>query len=266
MSNFKEKLNSYKDAILGNAIYDMIKLILVFLFGSGFVTFIGSILIDISKINLLIKYRFFILFLAVIITVYIILEIYTRSYKKHPTTPSVEADYEVIKRESSFTYGKDFSKYELYLQIKSKINNLSRIQGKYTWSGSGTATLNCETKHCRLIMLTRKDSFIEYEVELRKSYKKGKITECNIVGNMPDPEHKFIPFFSTQITEETKELIINICIPPIYGVREIICEEIAIVRNSNQNSEVVLLDAEGKYQWRIPNPKLFYKYSVRWEL
>lgn len=266
MSDIQEKLNEYKEAILGNAIYDAIKLILIFLFGSSLTSIISNILIDISKVNFLIKYRVYIIILVITITIYVILEIYTRNFKKHPTTPSVEADYEVIKREASFTYGQDSSKYELYLQIKSKTNNLNRIQGKYTWSGSGTASLNCETRHCKLIMLTRKDSFIEYEVELRKSYKKGKITECKIVGNMPDPEHKFIPFFSTQITEETKELIINICIPPLYGVREIICEEIAIVRNSNQNSEVVLLDTDGKYQWHIPNPKLFYKYSVRWEL
>ncbi len=266
MSNIKEKLREYRNAVLGNAVYDIIKFSLFSILGSSLTSIIVNILIDVINVNILTKYRVHIIIIIIVITIYIILEIYTRNFKKHPMTPSVETDYEVIKRETYFTYGLDASRYELDLHIKSKTNNLDRIHGKYTWSGSGNVILRCETKHCNLIMLTRKDSFIEYEVELRKNYKKGKKTECKIVGDMLDPEHKFIPFFSTQITEETKELIINICIPPIYGVREVICEEIAIVRNSNQNSEVVLLDSDGKYCWTVPNPKLFYKYSVRWEL
>ncbi len=266
MSNIKEKLEEYKDAVIGNAIYDIIKFILITLFSTIFTSTLSNVVIDITEIELLNNYRIPITSLIIIITIFVVLEIYTKNFKHHPNTPTVEADYEVIKREVSFTYGREKSRYELYLNVKSNIKNLNRIHGKYTWSGSDPAIINCETNHCKLIPLTRKDSFIEYEVELRKNYKKGKRTECKIVGDMPDSEHKFIPFFSTQITEETKELIINICIPPEYGVREVICEEIAIVRNSNQNSDVILLDANGRYTWDIKNPKLFYQYSIRWEL
>lgn len=266
MSQFKEKITEYKDAVLGNALYDLIKYILVTCLGSGFVSLIANIGIELSKITFLIQYKVWIIILLAIITALVILEFYTRNFKNHPTTPNVESNYTVLKREVTFTYGKDMSKYELYLNVKSNIKNLNRIYGKYTWSGSEKASIRCDTRHCNLIPLTRKDSFIEYEIELGKNYKKGKKAECKIVGEMPDSKHTFIPFFSTQITEETKLLVINICIPPEYGVREIVCEEIAIVRNSNQSSEINLLDAEGKYTWRVPAPKLFYKYSIRWEL
>lgn len=266
MSKLREKISEYKDAILSSAIYDILKLILIFIFSSCITTIPSHILINLSNIKFLITYQIPIIILIVTITFFIILEVYTRTSKHHPQTPIVEADYKILKREMSFTYGKDESKYELYLTVKSNINGLNRINGKYTWSGSDPASLTCKTSHCKLIPLTRKDSFIEYQVELGKNYKKGKHAECKIVGNMPDSRHTFIPFFSTQITEETKELIIHICIPPKYGVTEIIREEIAIVRNSNENSEVVTLDVNGKNTWKIQNPKLFYKYSVRWEL
>lgn len=266
MLNIKGKLSEYKDAVIGNALYDLIKFIFISLIGSGFTSIIYNVFTDLVNINILTQYRIPITILVIIITLFIILEIYTKNFKHHPYTPSVESDYTVVKREIFFTYGRDASRYELFLHVKSNIKNLNRIYGKYTWSGSKEATLKCDTKHCNLILLTRKDSYIEYEVELRKNYRKGKYTECKIVGDMPDPEHKFIPFFATQITEDTKELILNICIPPEYNVKEVICEEIAIVRNSNQNSEVKLLDAQGNYKWIIKNPKLFYKYSIRWEL
>ena len=163
-------------------------------------------------------------------------------------------------------YQNQFDGYELLLNIKSNIKGLNRIHGKYTWSGSEKAIFRCETKHCTLIPLTRKDSYIEYEIELRKNYNKGQITSCKIVGDMPDSQHTFVPFLSTQITEETDELIMNICIPPEYNIKEVICEELAIVRNSNQEADVVSLDENGRYTWRIKNPKLFFKYSIRWEL
>lgn len=266
MSDISRKIREYRDAVLGNAIYDIIKFILITLFCNGITSLIGCMLFDFLNNDILKKYQIPLLFLIIVLTTIVVLEIYTRNVKKIPNIPPVETDYTVIKREICFTYGKEKSKYELILNVKSNIKNLSRIYGKYTWSGSDTATLKCETKHCTLIPLTRKDSYIEYEIELRKNYKKGKQTECKIVGDMPDSKHTFIPFFATQITEETKRLIINIIIPPQYGVREIICEEIAVVRNSNQNSEVFLLDEDGKYTWDIKNPKLFYKYSIRWEL
>lgn len=266
MSKIKEKISDYKDAIIGNAIYDIVKFILISLIGSSSTSILYNIFIDFLDIDILTKYRIPITFFIVVFTLFIILEVYTKNFKHHPTTPPVESDYSVTKREIFFIYGKDASRYELYLNVRSEVKNLNRIYGKYTWSGSEEATLRCETRHCNLIPLTRKDSFIEYEIELKKNYKKGRHVECKIVGDLPDSKHTFIPFFASRITEETRELIINICIPPEYNVKEVICEEIAIVRNSNQNSEVKMLDAQGNYKWVIKHPKLFYKYSVRWEL
>jgi len=266
MDVIKEKIKNYVDAVIGNGIYDIIKKCLGLLLGGTFTSTIVNISIDLLNISFLDKYRVSISVVIIMLAIIFILEFYDRGFKHKPFVPDSVGDYDVLKREVTFTYGKEYSIYELYLVVKSNIKGLSRLHGKYTWSGSDPATITCETKHCHIIPLTRKDSFIEYEVELRKKFRKGARAECKIVGNMPDSKHTFIPFFSTRITEHTSELIVNICIPPIYNVREIICEEIAIVRNCNEKSMVVLLDSEGKYSWVIPNPKLFYVYSVRWEL
>lgn len=263
---FREKITSYKEAVVGNGIYDVVKKLVGILLGGTLTPTATNIAIDLLNIDIINKYKIPITIVLTLIIILIILEIYDRNFKHRPTTPDVKGNYDVLKKEVTFTYGRECSKYEMNLLVKSNIKGLNRISGKYTWSGSGQAEISCANKHCKIIPLTRKDSFIEYEVELRKNYRKGVKVECAVIGKMPDPQHTFIPFFSSQITQETKHLIINICIPPEYGVREIICEEIAIVRNSNEKSEVILLNEDGKYNWVIPRPKLFYKYSVRWEL
>ncbi len=267
MGNFlKTKTSEYLDAIMGNAIYDLLKIILKILFGDCIIGLLSNIVINFVNIAFLEEYKNWFIIIVIILTSLAILEFYTRKHKKIPIIPSIDSNYNIIKREVSFTYGQDKSDYKLYLQVKSNVKNLNRIHGKYTWSGSGTPNIYCATKHCNLIPLTRKDSYIEYEVELRKNYRKGKKAECTIIGEMPDPNHTFVPFFSTQIQEVTELLVINICIPPKYNVREIVCEEIPVVRNNNENSEIVLLDEEGKYTWKIPSPNLLYKYSIRWDL
>ncbi|MBQ2802303.1 MAG: hypothetical protein IJF07_00175 [Lachnospiraceae bacterium] len=265
-NNIVKKIHEYVDAIIGNGLYDFIKKVLGLCVGGTTTTAVASMTIDNANISFLYEYKVIIVIIITLIVIMIILELYSKNYKHRPTTPDVVGNYDVLKRVVAFTYGKECSQYEVDLTVKSNINGLNRIQGKYTWSGSEPATITCGTKHCRIIPLTRKDSFIEYEVELGKRYKKGDKVDCKIIGSMPDSKYTFIPFFSTRITEKTEELIINICIPPEYGVREIICEEIAIVRNSNESSREELLNDDGRYQWVIKSPKLFYVYSVRWEL
>ena len=264
--SIKEKLAAYKNGIVGNAIYDVIKYVIRGILGIIILAAGGNFVADFSHLSIAPAYKV-VLFIIILLAIsLIVLEILAKKYSKGSTALTVENDYRVIKREVFFTYGRDLSRYELLLNIKSNIKGLNRIHGKYTWSGSEKAIFRCETKHCTLIPLTRKDSYIEYEIELRKNYNKGQITSCKIVGDMPDSQHTFVPFLSTQITEETDELIMNICIPPEYNIKEVICEELAIVRNSNQEADVVSLDENGRYTWRIKNPKLFFKYSIRWEL
>lgn len=262
----KDRLHKYKDAIIGNGLYDLVKHICGFIFGSALTGIITNILITIFNNEIINQYRIPISILCILLIILVLLEIYTRNFRYYSIIPKIECDYDIIKREVTFTYGRDCSYYSLNLIAKSNIKGLNRIKGKYTWSGSAPAIMECTTKHCKIIPLTRKDSFIEYEVELRKNFRKGARVECQIAGTMPDPEHTFIPFFSTRIHEYTDELIINIHIPPEYNVREIICEEIAITREYNEDSAIKYLNDDGKYTWVIHHPKLFYVYSVRWEL
>ena len=266
MMSIKEKLNDYKDAIIGNGLYDLLKNFLGLVLSGTVTTVLVNIVIDIINNKYIVKYRVLIVAIFVILVIIILLEIYIRTFKRQSIIPKFQCDYDVIKREVTFEYGKDCSHYSLNLIAKSNIKGLNRIKGKYTWSGSAPATIECATRHCKIIPLTRKDSFIEYEVELRKSFRKGARVECQVIGTMPDPDHTFIPFFSTRINEYTDELTINIHIPPEYNVREIICEEIAITRGCNEESVINYLDENGKFKWVIPHPKLFSVYSVRWEL
>jgi len=262
----KEKFTDYRDAVIGNGIYDLIVLLVKMLLGGTVTSTIVNVLVDLLDIEFISKYKIAIICILVLIVIWAIMEAYDRKIRHRPTTPEIVGKYDVIKKEVTFTYGEDCSQYEMNLLVKANENGLNRLHGKYTWSGSDPAVMQCTTKQCNLLPLTRKDSFIEYEIELKKNYKKGSRVECKVVGTMPDSRHTFIPFFSSRITENTRELIINICIPPKYGVKEIICEELAVVRNEHDCSIVESLDIEGRYKWVISHPKLFYQYSVRWEL
>lgn len=265
-----DKISNYlknnKDEFILNFIYDSIKWVLFTITTSLFTILFGNIAIDIINIESIFQYKTIIIACFVSLFAFISFRKFYNKTRRVMLPKKVECDYEIIEREVSFTYGRDISKYEKRLIIESKTKNLNRIYGKYTWSGSEPAKLRCVTKHCNLIQLTRKDSFIEYEIELRKKYKKGKQTECKIEGDLPDSQHTFVPFFSTQIVEPTHKLIMNICIPIKYGVKEIICEEIAIERRIDETSDIITLDSNGEYTWVIDDPKLFYKYSIRWDL
>lgn len=266
MNGIKSKVIECWQGVVSNTIYDLLKLVFKMLCSGGVVYIISDISITAVNLKIAIQYKTPITIVLISCVCIFLLRGYMRKIKAIPYYPPIDMDYEVIERNVTFTYGKELSHYELYIKVKSNVKGLNRIRGKYTWSGSEEAEMECVTKNCRLIPLTRKDSFVEYEVELNRSYKKGKQVECKVKGRLPDSQYKFVPFFSAQISEATKLLVINICIPPEYNVREIILEEIAVIRSSNDDSQVVLLDAEGKYTWKVKNPKLFYKYSVRWVL
>lgn len=262
----KEKSNLYKDTVIGNTVYDLLKYLFGVALSSTVLSTISSIVIDIFQVDILQNHKVPIFLILIFASAFIGIRMFVKKIKHIPDYPTLESDYDIVKRVTDFTYGRDKSIYKTSVRVKSNINNLNRVHGKYTWSGSDTPSLRCTTKHCNLIPLARKDSFIEYEIELKKNYKKGKEAECTVVGEMPDSQHTFIPFFSTRVTEVTKLLVINICIPPEYNVTEVLCEIIAIDRNANQTSEEIKLDGDGKYTWTIHNPKLFYVYSIRWGL
>lgn len=264
-NKFKESLKNCKNAIIGNSAYEIVKKILELILGGILAPTITNIGMDLLNIDIVDTYKIPIIIIITLVVIITILHFWCKTYNHCVIIPNIKENYEILKREATFTYGKDCSKYELSLEVKSKINGLNRLPGKYTWSGSENATISCKTKHCKIIELTRKDSFLEYEIELGQTYNEGDVFKCKIVGIMPDSKHTFVPFFSTQVMESTQELIINIIIPTQYNVREVFCEELAVVRNSNQSITEQPLD-DGKYSWKITKPKLFYKYSIRWEL
>lgn len=266
LNYFKEKGSEYYEAVIGNSLYDLLKFLIIYFISTIFTLIVGDATFSLFSLPFFKQYKLGILIILVLIVSFLVLEIYTRKFRKIPNYPPVDTDYEIEKKESFFTYGREQSSFKSIIDYKSNINNLRRLYGKYTWSGSEDATIKCYTKNYRLLPLARKDSFIEYEIELGLNHKRGQRGTYMLKGEMPDSKHTFVPFFSIQITEITKTLIIHVQIPPEYGVEEVIREEIAIVRNSNDNSKTERLDEDGSYTWTIQNPKLFYKYSIRWDL
>ena len=261
----KEKIKEIFFSIISNTIYDIIKCFLLMLLSGTLIGFLSDVLIDVLKLDVLVRYKLYIIIFTVIVTSLIFLKIYATKVRSK-TYPTIESDYTVLERKVSFIYGKDESKYRLESSIKSKKKGLERYYGKYTWSGSDKPIFKTTDKSFLLHELKRKDSYTEYEVEFPKTYPKGAIINIGIEATLGDSNHEFVPFFSTRIYQQTKYLEISINIPIEYGVKQIICEEIAIVRGSNDNSSIQRLDSEGNYTWIIKKPKMYYAYSIRWDL
>ncbi len=260
----KDKLIEYKDVIISNSIYDGAKLIIGLLTGGGITGYAANAVAAYNQIP--VQYRKWIAILVVIVFTLGYLELLSRLSNSKPRFPSMVCDYEILRKNMRLEYGKGACKYLLEIKLKSKKNNLDRYYGKYTWSGSGKALLKCTNRKYSLIELVRKDAYIEYEVLFNRTYRRGEVFSFVIEGTMPDPAYSFVPFLSTQVVVPTAKLNIHILIPPVYGVREIICESMAATRKNDEMSKTISLDDEGQAHWEINNPKLLYIYVMRWQL
>lgn len=251
--------------IVGNSIYDFIKWAVATVLATVSSAVVGNITIDFINNSYINKYRYGVISILVLGIIYLLLNIRWKKVKTKPNLPAVDSDYTLVHRKAKFIYGEPDCQYELSVKGRSNKKGLKRYYGKYTWSGSGGADIKCRSRHYKMHYLTRKDAYIEYEIELPKACKKNRCFELELVGTMNDADKKFVPYFSTLISEPTEYLELTVCIPEKYGIEEVILEEIATVRNNNDSSEIVKLDEHGEYCWKIKSPKLFYKYSIRWE-
>lgn len=259
----KDKLIEYREVFVRNTIWELLKRIAGFLASTIIPGFAANVIS--AYYPFLSKYRIPIVIFVILLSAWGSLELFTRLSRNIPHLPPVDSKYMILERRIRFEYGKAVCKYNLKTKIIVCQNGVDRLCGKYTWTGSEKPKLNSGKTVHTLIELVRRDTYIEYELLFNQSYKKGKTVDCEIYGNFQDSQGSFVPFFNSIVREPTNKLIITICIPSQYGVKEVILEEIAGTRNSNSESNIAKLDANGEYSWIVRSPKLFYHYTTRWQ-
>ena len=189
----KEKIKKIFCSLISNTIYDVLKAILLMILSGTFVSFVSTIIIQISDIQYLKEYKVYFLVFIFVITCFIFLKIYSSKTHLH-TYPAIENDYVTLKRIIDFTYGEETSSYRLNCIIKSKKKGLSRFYGKYSWTGSEKPIFKTSDTSNIFHELKRKDSFTEYEIEFPKTFSKGSVINVGVEAILGDKRHTFVPF------------------------------------------------------------------------
>jgi hypothetical protein len=181
-----------------------------------------------------------------------------------PNFGSVDFDFEIIEKEITHRY---LSQNKLVHKrkwiLKALRNGLTFYTDRFNWTG-GNSIMRTDINGHQVIKTGTKNVFDEYNYKFHRALNKNEIIEIEVIWELDNNESKAIPFFSTPINEPTHLLKMNFEIPPTLGVKKVVCEICGTSAQKILKTSEVELDREGKYTWRVPNPKLFHQYEVNW--
>ena len=257
MGKFKE----YAHAMLQNALYDIIKTVLLAVITAGI--FFPTLFSFISKLKLPLWCVILLCIGIVAIIFFIVLSVYQRISYKYISPVKIDCDYTVLNKEVKFNYNGDVSYFESYIKIEF-IRKSQCYYGKYYWSGSGSADIKVTNQNYNLVILKRRTRYIEYMVRFDKAYKKGKKLTFKLQGELHDPQHTFSPYISTSVDVPTKTLRMTLNIDQgLYPITNLEKEEIIPYKYDHENCEFVSLEGN-EYEWQIEKPQLGNKYCLTW--
>lgn len=188
--------------------------------------------------------------------------------KKHrfmPYFPKMNCDYKLLRKEITHEY-QSLEKilHTRSYKIKALKDGVAAFRIKFHWTG-GDYHIYCSDKKYTLVEIGTTNLYNFYEVILPATLKKGEIAEIEIKWDLDNSAHRAIPFFSTTIEEPTEELVMNIILPPVLGVKEV-CTEMSSTLGAQLPLDIttVQLDKHGEYKWVVKKPQLLYVYQIKW--
>lgn len=255
-------MKEYLHSLLQNALYDILKTILIAIFTTGIVFPSSFCFFNLFQLPI---WCIIVISIGVAALVFfIVLSIYQRVSYKYVTPVKLDCDYTIISKEMKFVYDGDVSVYESNIKIEF-IKKSSHYFGKFYWSGSGEAFIDVTNPNYQLNILKRRTRYIEYEIVFDKAFKKGQKVSFKIKGKMNDPERTFSPYFSTLVDVPTKRLRIILNIDQNkYPISDLEREEVLPHRNGHENCESINLSGD-EYEWCIDKPHIDYQYCLAWK-
>ena len=182
-----------------------------------------------------------------------------------PHFPKINCDYKLLRKEIIHEY-QSLEKvlHTRTYRIKALKNGVGNFRIKFHWTG-GNYHIYCPDKKYTLVEIGTTNLYNFYEVIFPAPLKKGEITEIEVKWDLDNSAHRAIPFFSTTIEEPTEELVMDIILPPVLGIKEI-CTETNSTLGAQMplDTTTVELDKHGEYKWVIRKPQLLYVYQIKW--
>jgi len=210
------------------------------------------------------QYKLWLFTILICLFVIIFISIYKRYNRFIPSFPKFDFNFLLLEYELTHIY---VERYKLIhrrrYKIKALKNGLEAYTERFLWTG-GQFEIKNLNKSQQLILLGNENLFTKYQVKFNRTLKRGDIEEVELEWILYDEEKKALPFVSSPIKEPTELLIVNVEFPYSFKIKHVDCE----VSYSHGSKIPISYSREklqnGKFNWRVENPKLLYHYEVRW--
>lgn len=253
MTKWRESINEYKNDVIGNGLYDVIKFLIGLIVTNIMGTGIAYNLVNMSLGNM------FITIIASFIVVVLCTILFVLVYKK-----TRKYKYHINRTEVNFEYSLDKIVVISQIEVKALRNGLDRIYNRTTWFPDEKTQISCLDKEFSIEQLPPKDTSNEYNVIFNKTLKKGEVITYTIKVVNENKKRHFQDFYSREIITPTDKLSMTIVIPSKYGYKYMTKQ---VIKGSAYNdfAEKEKQEFLNTYTWEIEKPKLGYEYKLLWE-
>jgi len=256
--------HSTKQDFTRKAIWDLFKLLLIFVCVSASSVFSWSLLSSIYVGLTPFRWPLLVVFLSVSLLLTAI--IYEKLNRFRPAFPRLQVDFLILEKYVEYRYqDRANMTYVKRLRLKALRRGIDTYRDKYRWTSDGPMTITSSHKDQQFLEIHKRNVWQYYEIRFQKPLAKGEVVETELKWELHDPEHKAVPFFSADIEEPTNRLIMHLSLDPSLGVTSAIQETSpSIGAPKSLRSDSVSLNSHGELTWVIPNPSLLYHYEMRW--
>lgn len=245
LSGFWNAVKGVANNIVSNALWELIRALLVPVVTTGLLAY--------SQVPLII---------AVVISLLSLVSLVVLIFKyRH-----VDFRYMFLEKTIYFEYKETYSIYKTDHRVRALTNNVDRFYGRYTWDYD-KVEMQCKApSNSSIVPHPVNDAYQKYDVYFGgRKYNIGDIFQVELESKM-NGELQF-PLFATTVIKPTNLLYIYIKLPlhllksnKIRLVTSPTPAEVGISKTKDAE-----LDKYGEYVWKIPNPKLTYEYAIEWD-
>lgn len=185
--------------------------------------------------------------------------------------PKPVFDFRVLERQAIYEYiAADRMTYTRKLRLKALRSRLTSYVERYHWTGSGdiNVTLGEEAKSHRL--LETRGIWRYIEIGLKRVPRKGTPIMVETRYALEDHAGVAMPLLSVEVVEPTDRLVLEVRLPPAWGVREAVFEEgptVGCLRGrAAEDGKELRFDSNGVLHHPIDRPRMLYRYSLTWDM
>jgi len=249
----RRAISKYKEDIIGNSIYDILKFCFMCLFSmiisSGLLHNMAKFFSDYPLLLCGCTFLGLIISFAIFVIIYKKLRRYKLRIKKMVVHFEYEQEQIIVTSE---------------ITVKALRPNLSDIYNRYTWFPDEHSQVKCLTRGFTIKKLPKKDTSYEYKVDFNRVLKKGEEVTYKVRVINNNKHGHFKDFYSREIIVPIDNLIINISVPSRYGFSKI-KRSIILGSAYSDQSETETFDFNNTHIWEIDTPMLGYEYKLEWK-